>query len=392
MLFMAEPGAGPAYLAIALTIAYAGYSIVILSQMGIGAGLTPDYHERSRVFAWWQVFNVAGLILVLVAPPLLALYMPVSADLTVQIMGVSIVATTPLTIAVALIAVRDTSRQMPGARQIRLRDYFGLFRLASVRYLLAAVMMTGLGLGVSAAAFIFFFTILKGISAEQIGLMLAGFFVVNIFAAPAWARIGNRIGKHRALALGGVGTAFYMLLVTFMPPGDFLYLGFAFLLGGFCACSADLLPRAMMADVADEDRLVAGSDRTGMLYALLQVTHKLGQALAIGIAYVLLDLIGFDAKAGTANNSDALLGILLIGSIIPGLLHLSGGVLAYFYPLTAERHAQIREQIEAQTHKVGDPRDIDLTILTEPGRAGAAIPAASAALAEEQAAATLKGD
>src|SRR3546814_14284866 len=65
MLFMAERGVGPLYLSAGLVLAYVGYSIVILAQMGMGANITPDYRERSRVFAWWQIFNTLGLILVM---------------------------------------------------------------------------------------------------------------------------------------------------------------------------------------------------------------------------------------------------------------------------------------------------------------------------------------
>jgi Na+/melibiose symporter-like transporter len=104
----------------------------------------------------------------------------------------------------------------------------------------------------------------------------------------------------------------------------------------------------MMADIGDEDRLRSGKNRTGMLFALLLITQKIGQALAIGIAYVMLDLIGFSATAGKTNSKPALFGILLLGCVIPGIVHFLGGAVAYFYPLTAARHAALREQIEAQ--------------------------------------------
>jgi GPH family glycoside/pentoside/hexuronide:cation symporter len=348
MLFLAQPGVGPLYLAVALTVAYAGYSIVILSQLSIGAGLTPDYGGRSRVYAWWQIFNVAGLILVLVAPPLLARFMTITPTTTVRIMGIAILVTTPITIAVALLCVRDDSVATGRHSGVSLGVFLDLLRLKSARYLIASTLLTGLGLGISSSGIIFLYTSLKGITAEETGLMLAVFFVVDICAAPAWASIGNRIGKHRALALGGVGTAIYMAIIALMPPRDFGVLAITVLLGGFNACAPDVLPRAMMADVGDEDRLRSGKNRTGMLFALLLITQKIGQALAIGIAYVMLDLIGFSAAAGKTNSKPALFGVLLLGCVIPGIVHFLGGVVAYFYPLTAARHAAIREQIEAQ--------------------------------------------
>ena len=229
--------------------------------------------------------------------------------------------------------------------------------------------MTGLGLGISASVFVFFFALRKHISVEELSLMLAGFSIVSICSAPIWAWLGNRMGKHRALAMGGFCYALYSLIVTFMPERDFTLYAFAAVIGGFASCSSELLPRAMMADISDEDRLTSGADRSGTLYALMLITHKIGQAVAIGIVFVLLDLIGFDASAGRNNGTGALFGILLLGSVIPGLLYFGAGVTAFFYPLSATRHAAIRRGLElisashpVEAIHVKDLEQIDLTL------------------------------
>lgn len=372
MLFLARPGVGPLYLASALIVAYAGYSIVILSQMGIGAALSPDYHERSRVFAWWQIFNVGGIILVLVLPPALSLVMPVDQTVTVRAMGWSVLILTPITVAVALLCVPDRlpAGASDGQPRVRARDYLQLFRLKSVRILLGTVLANGLGLGVSASVFVFFFDLLKDIRPQELSLMLAGFSIVSIFSAQLWARLGNRLGKHRAMVLGGVFYAAYSFATVLMPERDFVIYGLAAVIGGFASCSVELLPRAMMADIADEDRLASGSDRSGMLYALLLITHKIGQAAAIGVVFTLLDAIGFKAAAGTMNSETALTGILMLGGAVPGLFYLGGALLIHFYPLTAERHAAIRGALEAR----GAATDPDpLPEMADPGHLGASI-------------------
>jgi len=213
MLFLARPGVGGWYLGTALVVAYAGYSLVILSQMGMGAALSNDYHERSRVFAWWQVFNVGGIILVLVVPPALALIMPMDQTATVRTMGVSILILTPITV---LIALRRVPERLHNGGQAALpaprpREYLQLSRLKSVRLLLGTVLANGLGSGISAAVFVFFFDLLKDIRPEELSLLLAGFSVVSICSAPLWAWLGRKLGKHRAMTLGGVCYALYSL-------------------------------------------------------------------------------------------------------------------------------------------------------------------------------------
>ena len=344
LLFMAQPGVGPAYLAIALIICYAGYSIIILSQMGVGAALTANYRERARVFAWWQAFNTFGIILALVFAPALSLFFNVLPTLRIAVMGMCIIVLTPITVAIALFFVRDTERATT-TQSARLADYLSLFRLRSTCLLLASALAIGLGLGCSSAVYVFFFATLKDIPVTLMSVLLAGMTLINLGAAPVWARIANLIDKHRALALGCLSYACYQTAVGFMPPGNIVFLIGTFIFGGFGACAADLLPRAMMADVADEDRFHTGSDRTGMLYALYALTIKLGQALAIGVVYTLLDLFGFKAAAGKANDHHALLCVLLLGSAVPATLYVLAAISAWLYPLTAKRHDAIRQEL-----------------------------------------------
>src|SRR3546814_18262016 len=106
MLFMAERGVGPLYLSAGLVLAYVGYSIVILAQMGMGANITPDYRERSRVFAWWQIFNTLGLILVMLMTVLFAEQMVNDLIFTVRTLGGFVWATEPITLAIAVFSDR----------------------------------------------------------------------------------------------------------------------------------------------------------------------------------------------------------------------------------------------------------------------------------------------
>ncbi len=344
MLFMARPGVGPVYLSFGLVMAYAGYSIVVLSQMGMGSSVTPDYRERSRVFAWWMVFNTIGQILVMAMPLLFADRIANDSGFTVRTMGWFVLVSTPITIAAALAFVREgTAPAQPhGAK---LRDYLGLLDLSSTRLLLLTQLLVGLGLGISAAVFIFFFTMLKQVPIEYVGLQFVAFYIVGVSAAPLWSKLANRIGKHRALTIGCLGFAVYMLVMMAMPPGNLTFFFGMGLLGGAVACAADMLPRSMMADVSDEDRLASGTDRTGMLFALLTVTHKFGQALSIGLVYFALDAIGF--KAGSVDNGlVALNGVSVLYGLVPGALYLGAALAAGRFALTPERHDAIRAELE----------------------------------------------
>jgi GPH family glycoside/pentoside/hexuronide:cation symporter len=75
-------------------------------------------------------------------------------------------------------------------------------------------------------------------------------------------------------------------------------------LAGLPYSAAPLLVRSMMADIGDEERLASGVDRTGLLYAIVNGTVKLGYALAIGV-FLLLSWLGFDPKVPSAQGDTA---------------------------------------------------------------------------------------
>ena len=107
MFVMVQPGAPPIYLFGWLLFLYLGFSIGTLGQLGWAAVLAPQYDQRSRVYGWWQVFNIIGVVLILVLPTVVVQTgIGAYAD-GVRIMGWAIVIALPVTIGLAMIAVPE---------------------------------------------------------------------------------------------------------------------------------------------------------------------------------------------------------------------------------------------------------------------------------------------
>jgi Na+/melibiose symporter-like transporter len=102
----------------------------------------------------------------------------------------------------------------------------------------------------------------------------------------------------------------------------------------------------MLADVVDVDSLRSGGRRAGALFALAGMTSKIATAFGSGAAGNLLALSGFDPRGGTgANGAGELLTLALLYAVAPALFFASALYLAWHYPLTSERHAEIRAEL-----------------------------------------------
>ena len=343
MLFMAAPGVGVAHLWIWLTVAYVGFSMGSLSQTAWASVLTDDYHERSRVYGWWQMANVLGMLLVLLLPPIMTLGFHQDEAAGVRAMGWFVILLLPVTIGVACwrVGEPDTRAARPHGR---FSDYFRLMLRPTVARLMLADLLLGWAPGVTGILYLFYFDQIKHVASGQASILLLAFFLAGLVFGPVWWALARRIGKHRALAAAAAAMVIGELVVMAAPFSSIGVALAVMALAGASYSGGPLLVRAMMADAGDELRLETGQDRTGLLYALLTATTKIGYALA-GLSFVVLGLVGFHRGGGNGAGAILWLQILFIGT--PAAASALAGWVILGHRLDQRRHGEILAALAA---------------------------------------------
>ena len=342
MLFMADPGVGIAHLWIWLAVVYVGFSMGSLAQTAWAAVLSPDYNERSRIYGWWQTGNVLGILLVLLLPPILSLGFHAGEGAGVKAMGWFVIGLLPLTIAFACWRVGEPDERT-GRSRGRMGDYFRLMLRPAISRLILVDLLLGWAPGVTGILYLFYFDQIKHVPAGQANILLLGFFLAGLLFGPLWWKLSGRIGKHRALAVSALTMVLGELAVMVIP---FPSIGVALLVMAFAGSSysGSLLLRSMMADAGDEIRLETGQDHTGLLYALLTATTKIGTALA-GLTFVALDIAGFHRGGGNSPSALLWLQIMFIGT--PTAVSALAAWLILGHRLDRRRHQEILDALAA---------------------------------------------
>jgi len=105
------------------------------------------------------------------------------------------------------------------------------------------------------------------------------------------------------------------------------------------------------ADVMDYDELEGGRRREGSFVACGSWINKFGMAIGASVSFFILQWVGFDSNAAIQSaHTIFMIRFLLAGIPIVGLV-LAMIALARF-PLTPEKMAEIRTQLEARRGKV----------------------------------------
>jgi Na+/melibiose symporter-like transporter len=342
-VFLPEPPVSAAYLLGWMFILYVGWTLLTLSHMSWGAELTPDYHERSRVQAWREIFLIAGMVTVLALPVLIERAAHDSAGTArVAAMGWFIMVLLPLTVALAVLRVPE--RDGGATPHLTWRRAAAIVAAnRPLRWILLMDLIAGLAGGVVASLFLFVAADHLGLGGIASALLLLYFLSGCVFVVPM-IRLSYRFGKHRTLAGSAAFNGLTLPLLLLVPAGDVALAIILFIAYGVNMGVGPVLFRSMMADVADEDHAESGAQRTGLYYALLVMTNKVGQALSIGIIYPILGRMGY--VPGAENSAAAIAGLVSIYVWLPAVCSLIVAAAMWRFPLDHERQRELRRVIE----------------------------------------------
>jgi GPH family glycoside/pentoside/hexuronide:cation symporter len=350
-VFNPPEGVEVSYLFTWYILLYVAYSMLVLGHSAWAATISKEYHERSRMFGWMLGVGVFGAAM-LQALPLLTHGAIKPAD-PASIPTIGLIISVVATVAVLITVITTPEHVAPKGSETRatLKDYWAVFANKSMLRLIAADLFLVLGPGASGPIYLFFFHQAKLFEPGLVSILLIPYGASGILGAPIWARIAQRFGKHRTVQVAGIGYAVTQTILMAIPAGLFWPTFVSMFSVGFCGSAFIVLIRAMVADVADELRLETGQERSGILYALVTLTQKLGSSLAVTIIYPILDLVHFDPKPGAHNTPEALHGLVMCYVFAPIILVTIGSICMFGYKLDAKRQAEIRlglQEVEAR--------------------------------------------
>jgi GPH family glycoside/pentoside/hexuronide:cation symporter len=171
--------------------------------------------------------------------------------------------------------------------------------------------------------------------------------IATIAALPIISRMAKRWGKITtmycclvALLLGSASKWF-----TFDPRGPYMVLITAALLGPGQTAFYTLI-RSMLADVCDHDELQTGLRREGMYGSMQAWLDKAVGSIATILSGVILVAIGFNQASGGAQSPDTVRWMRIGFTALPILGVLGSVIVLRAFPLTAERMAAIRRELE----------------------------------------------
>lgn len=374
LLWWAPPWSNQLALMVTVTLAYmisdTVQTLVVVPFLALTPELTPDYDERTSLTSFRMLFNLlASLVTAAGAPEILQATLRAGLG---QQQGYLLVAAlfgglAALPFLLMFIFLRERATPAtksavaagaaPGAASAR-----QMLRLAwantPFRFATALNVLTWATLDLISLILPFFLTYwiaqgnllaktnLFGLNLALQSAVLGLLFLVAILCLPLWVWLSGRLGKRNAFIIGMAAWGVVQLAIFSAQPGQAgLILGLT-VLAGICVSAGHVLPDAIFPDVVEWHELRTRQRNEGTYYGIKNFSRKLTSAFAIFLALQMLGWLGYQTPPAGAlqftQPAAAVLGIRLLTGPIGALLMLAAIVVAWFYPITRERHARIR--------------------------------------------------
>lgn len=312
--------------------------------------MSPDYHQRTEIMGFTTYFLKLGSLLYQWLFPLaqLALFSSVFVGIRYVGWGVALFIFGLLGTLAACYSKEIVQRSSVAFPPVTLGQSLKTLKTNKglrVLLLLTVLQMAGGAFTASMDYYLLVYFIAEGDIAQGAifkGWLSMAYAAFGFLTVPLITRLSSRMGKIKALQLIYVVTLVGGACKWFIfTPQGYGWIWLDALLCTAAWTAMTMLIPSMMADLCDEDELKHGQRREGVFVAIHSWVTSLSAALALLLAGLSLNLIGFDAQLSAAQHPDSILAMRVILALGTMLFALCSLLVVRGYHLDAQGSQQI---------------------------------------------------
>jgi GPH family glycoside/pentoside/hexuronide:cation symporter len=307
-----------------------------------GMELTPNHHERTRLWGWRHMIGVGGMMVGLASLQV----MNMAEDKRMVAFVISMIAG----VSVAIVVLWSTWR-LPERADYQgrggtspVKSALDVFRNPHSRIILVVYGIETFGaasIGMLVPYLVEYVIPMK----EQMVPLLVTYTVPQFIFAPLWMRLSSRVGKKKLWVASMFVTAICFLGFLPIEEAGFGIYFIAFLLGTAGGCGPVVAP-SINADIIDYDEYVTHERKEGSYLAVWNLIRKGAGSVTALITGWVLQTSGFEANV--EQTEEAKFAIRALFCLLPAACYAIGALLFTRFTLDEAEHAKIRAVLDAR--------------------------------------------
>ncbi len=331
------------WVAVSLFLFYTAFTMYQVPHQSLGAELTDDPPDRSRIFGIQSASFTVGLMLAFGAMD----YVMNSDDprAAARLVAIGSALAAGVVLLVPPIAVRERPEFQGRGAQSPAHALRDVLRNPHAQRLLFVQFVQMLGIGVIGILSPYLLQyILK--RPDLVGALPALFVIFNLASIPVWIRLSRRFGKREVWLAAMIGGGVVFGATSFVGEGDVLLISIVLPLAGFALGCGGMVGPSILADVIDGDELNTGQRKEGAYNAAWGFALKSSNALMILVTGFVLQAVGFEPNV--EQSEETKLAIRLLYGVMPLTMFFAAAAVLRGFRLDGAEHARIRAALDAR--------------------------------------------
>lgn len=315
--------------------------------------LTLDHDERTSLVTYRMAVSIgAGLA----APLLLGLVIfpmfPARSAQAYQTIGViSGLAFIP-PLLITFFGTRERA-EFQTEKPLPLREAIGFVTRNHVfRYALALRILSWMPVAIVQAVFAYYLIYWARMTEDETSIVQGIILGMALLFLPAVDWLAKRMEKKNAYIVTTATWILVMLALLPVPQGAKVPIYIIAALAGLGVASAHVLPNTISPDVMEVDELMSGRRQEGAYTGISVFVDKLARMVVLAMLPIVLSWAKYvqptDADPFPAQPASALTALRIFVSVVPAVVLGISIVVAYFYPITRAKYAEIQRQLTEQ--------------------------------------------
>ena len=346
-----EGGALVAWMAVAVIGFYSAMTVFFVPHLSLGAELSTNYHERSRLFGMRHAFYTFGAILSLVT-----FYFLIQAEQQgpeqVRELALYLAVGTSLVMS-ALIVFAGIHLREPAEYQGRMdANPFQAFRDVwhnpHARLLIVVTFIEHIGSAAIGVLTLYIAQYVVG-APGLAPLFILCYMVPSTISVPMWIPLSRRFGKVRlwmfSMLLTGVsfGAMFALPFIDSLLAKS-IYISIAAVFAGLAAGCGGTISPSVQGDVIDYDEYITGERKEGSYFAAWNFVHKGGMGVMLLLTGFVLQFVGF--VPNQPQTMTVQVAMVTLYGLFPLVCYLIGAALFSRFSLDEQAHGEIRRELD----------------------------------------------
>ena len=349
-------GGAFAYYLIMLVIVWLGYGTFLGPYNAMGAELTDDYDERTKLRTPATILNCVGNIIGISLPlTMVAIFAKngVAEGKAWNYFAIILGAACLIAILITFFttkgrdAVPETAAETTEKRTNPIKDYWEIIKLKPFKWIIIICVLFGIGYMAFQSGLIYYILFFAGMTEAQ----MSSAMFINIFVSMAITVVisilAGKINKNMAMAVCFFFSALGMIILYIAGVKSFGMLLVLLAVFGFGNASFWLLIYPIVYDISEVYEYKYGKRKEGTILSVYAFVFTLATSLGTQVLTTLLTIAGYDPTL-PQQSAETVSGIANIVFGVPIATFILGGIVCIIYPMTKKTYTKLMEQLDSK--------------------------------------------